>query len=362
MRGYSKKQLLINYLLGICTHQERKEIEEWLAEDEHNVQVLLTIAGELNDEQPLTRVDKNDIKRNIAANIVKNSTVNSSNSKEKYNPNQLKAKQLSSKSQKTLFNKRKFWYQAVAVILVAVTASIGVFWYHGTRPGMKNTVWLQQTVPYGQTATLRLSDGSVVTLHGGSTLRYPKKFSNDKREVYLEGEAFFSISPDTSHLFVVHAGSITTHVLGTAFNIEAYENGNHIQVSVAEGRVAVTTADNEKLMKSASKRVLLGKNQWATYQPSGQLTGQGEGSIWEMIAWKENILIFNDKSLAEVVRMLERWYGVKVVLKNKELKHLILSGKHNDASLKSVLESIQFALGIEYTMEQDVVTIQSPHN
>lgn len=124
--------------------------------------------------------------------------------------------------------------------------------------------------------------------------------------------------------------------------------------------VSQTKADAHKT--DNSEPVILTENQWVTYYKRSDIIETGEGDIWEMIAWKEDVLVFNNKTLAEAARILERWYGVTVKIKDEALKEVVLSGSHEDVSLKEVLESIQFILGIEYNMKGDSVTISLAEN
>lgn len=122
-----------------------------------------------------------------------------------------------------MFKVPRLWLKAAAVMLVVFTAAVGGYYYYNQSQADQKILWQKRIIPYGQTATFRFSDGTAIKLNGGSTLRYPTKFVGPLREVYLKGEAFFSVAQNKSKPFVVHAGGITARVLGTAFNIEAYE-------------------------------------------------------------------------------------------------------------------------------------------
>src|SRR5699024_1879941 len=210
--------------------------------------------------------------------------------------------------------------------------------------------------------TLRFNDGSVIKVNGGSTLRYPENFSDSKREVYLEGEAFFTVAHDESKPFVIHTGDLTIRDLGTAFNVKAYKKDKEVQVAVTVGSVSISKNDSIRHSDLVDEQIILKIDQWAVYNELDGDFEQGRGDISDMIAWKDNILVFHETPFSEVARMLERWYGVKIVLKDKELGGMILEGKYDNVRLETVLESIQFVLGFEYSIETDKVKIKLPKN
>lgn len=355
MNKFSNRQLLIHYLLELCTEEERREIEEWLAENEKNVRLLQETANKLVASPiTLTENEKEQIKKDTLKKITLGDPDKSAETA-------LNKNYRYKRKQNTFFNQLEFWVKAAAVLLVVTFASIGTYYYRVQEAKKSSIVWKQRTLPYGQTATLRFSDGSIIKLNGGSSLRYPKSFAKDKRVVYLEGEAFFSVAHEEDYPFVVHAGDITTRVLGTAFNIEAYNNEKKVQIAVAEGKVAVSKEEVKNDVTNSDKQIILQENQWVTYYTSNKMIERGEGNIYEMIAWKNDVLVFHHTPFSEVARMLERWYGVKIVLKDEQLSDMILEGKYEDVSLMSVLESIKFVLDVNYTMKDDVVTIYLNH-
>lgn len=354
MKDFPEKQLLINYLLGICTHREVKEVEKWLEENPRHVHLLQEIAKDLEKDSPLSVTDKEEIKKDIFAEIdgrpFQDSLSPSFKEKDYRSGNT---------SKKSFFIVPEFLFKAAAIILIVVLAGAGGYYYYQTNMEQKEIVWQERTLPHGQTATLRFSDGSIIKLNGGSTLRYPQRFNNSLREVHLKGEAFFSIARDESKPFVVHAGNITTRVLGTSFNVKAYDNEQKVQVAVAEGKVGVSQNKLTDTLTKENIQVVLEKNQWVTYRDEKGSLEKKEGDIWELMAWKDQVLVFNGKSFEEAARMMERWYGVNIVIKDEALKTVVLEGEHEDVSLEKVLDSIQFILGIEYTINGDRVTIRS---
>ena len=205
--------------------------------------------------------------------------------------------------------------------------------------------WIEKSTRKGQKATIKLTDGTTVYLNVDSKLSFPKHFTQDKREVVLEGEAFFEVAKNAKRPFIVKSGDLTTTVLGTSFNIKAFE-AEPLQVTVASGKVKVRANSRN----SASSEVYLDSHQQVFY--NGYLTKQ-EVDIGPLIAWKEKVLHFEEASLEEVVVVLERWFNVSITIENEQLRHCKISGKYSDEKLMNIMESLEHILGIEYRMQDE---------
>lgn len=340
MNTLPEQEILKRYLLGVCTPEEEMRVETWLRKDPSHADLLQQLAENFGQEASLRNGDKKEIKNTLLEEI------------EPRNYN---------RASDTTWSVPVYLLKAAAVMLVVATAALGGYFYYSQTIADNEIAYKQRSLPNGQTATIRFSDGSVIQLNSGSTLRYPEKFSGDRREVYLKGEAFFTVAADKDRPFVVHTGSVQTRVLGTAFNIDGYDD-QKIQVAVQEGTVSVSDSESNTKGSVKNESTVLEKNEWVVYQKDNGLQPKQKGDIREMIAWKDQVLVFNNKPLSEVTRTLERWYGVEIIIKDESLKNVVLSGKHDSVSLEKVLENIQFILGIDYTMINDTVTISSSGN
>ncbi|WP_185958435.1 FecR family protein [Fodinibius sediminis] len=342
MNDFPKRQLLINYLLGLCTPGEEEEVEYWLDKEPGNITLLQEVSKEIGYEGRLSAADTIEVKDQLFAEV--DNTADAGSAKRGYRPN--------------AHIGRGLWLKVAAMVVVILTAG-GLGLYYSDFSSFSEdsvTQFDQRTLSKGQTATLRFGDGSVIKLNAGSTLRYPEKFSRERREVYLEGEAFFSIAHDESRPFLVHAKNTTTRVLGTSFNIRAYSSEDALQVAVAEGEVAVSRAEEQPV--SSRETIYVTRNQWVTYRSSGQLIEKGEGNIDDLIAWKDKRLIFTDKPLEEIAVQLERWYNVEVLLADSSLKKRRLSASFTDEPLSEVLTVIALSLDITYKQDGQVITFQ----
>lgn len=253
----------------------------------------------------------------------------------------------------TAYSQRSFitrWGAAAAVILLILSTCLGVYLMQN-QDAMHGPVYVERTMPAGKIATYTLSDGSKVHLNSESTLKFPKKFGKESRKIYLEGEAYFEVTPDKDRPFEVYAGSLKTTVLGTAFNVKAFPGEQQTQIAVEHGKVTVEKED------SAGTPILITPNQWVTFDREREKMSRVSGDIRPIVAWKQRVLFFNGRTVGKVADMLERWYGTDIVVENEALKSCVLHGEHKEESLENVLEAMQFALDIDYRFTEQGVVI-----
>lgn len=256
--------------------------------------------------------------------------------------------------------KNKGAYYKLAAVLVLFLAIAGTMYYRNlnrTQPPPPEMV--TQHISGGKKATVTLPDGTVVRLNSGSELTFPDRFPQNTREVVLQGEAFFDVVKDKKRPFIVRTGELTTRVLGTSFNVRAYENDGKVEVSVATGLVRVSgkTDKDAKDSTTTKQQLLLSPSQQAVYRPEEKSFTKRKIDINSIALWKDGILSFDKTPLDEAAKMLERWYGVKVILENPELKHCVIRGRHKNESLANVLHTFQYSLGITYKITKDNVII-----
>ena len=172
------------------------------------------------------------------------------------------------------------------------------------------------TIPRGGEYKLVLADGTIVWLNSDSYIRFPVAFSGDKRQVELRGEAYFEVAKNPEKKFIVstsHQSQI--EVLGTHFNVEAYEKEDRIAATLVEGKIGfIYSSDN------GSKKVLMDPGQKLVYDIRDSKVQLYATSGESEIAWKEGKIIFRNTPLEEGLRMLEKRYNVEFIIKNDRLK------------------------------------------
>lgn len=225
-------------------------------------------------------------------------------------------------------------YRYAAALLFVVFAGFAVYYF-------LNNQGTEQLVAEVQIQEVELSEGSKVTVNSNSKISYPATFGKDKRVVTLSGEAFFEIVKDPDRPFIIHAGEIQVEVLGTSFNVKAYENQNEIEVIVSSGKVAVYRPENP------DEKVILIKGQKAIFYKS---TTKIETSINDNInfqAWKTKQIIFEDTPLPEVVHIINEIYKSDLKLIGTQLNECPVTTTFDNQSLKSVLNVLENTLDLK---------------
>lgn len=234
------------------------------------------------------------------------------------------------------------YYSAVAAVLIiplAVFTVLNLF-----RPQEEQHLeskYFTVQAPQNTRVSYQLPDASQVYLNGGAQLVVPVDYSAN-RHLKLYGQAHFEVTSDPTHPFVVEMAAGKVEVLGTRFTA-ASENENHLEVILEEGKVKAT-------LSGSTTPFFLKPNQKLELIKGKALLK--EVDALKYTAWKEGKLIFKDDSLPEVVKRLQQWYHVDVVLKDKRLKQYSFRGVFVDESLDEVLRMMTFTLPIRYEIKE----------
>lgn len=209
----------------------------------------------------------------------------------------------------------------------------GAFYFAKNRkPSVVASISVE--VPFHTMKKIILPDSTVITLNAGSTLTYPETFTGATREITLEGEAFFDVAPDPRKPFIIHSGALNTTVLGTSFNITAYKNLPQLSVTVLSGKVAV--------MDTLSRQsVTLLPKQKVSFDPAtAALVTSAVDKPENAMAWSKGRLIFEETPLPEVAVKLSYKYNVQITLMDKRLQDYRFNGEFETESLEDILKII----------------------
>jgi transmembrane sensor len=202
----------------------------------------------------------------------------------------------------------------------------------------------------GQRATVELRDGSHVTLGADSRLSIPADFGEATRTVTLDGEAYFDVVHDARRPFDVRTGFAVTRVLGTRFGVRGESDVESVDVVVASGKVALRRLDD------STTAVVLTDGQRARIGPSGAAEIDREVAADRWLAWTTGELVFDRTPLSEVVRTLERWYDVRVVLDDSTIAvRRATAIVRSDQSPGDVVRAIALSLHLEARQEGPLV-------
>ncbi len=185
---------------------------------------------------------------------------------------------------------------------------------------IKKPVYNIINVPVGGEYRLTLSDGTKVYLNSMTSLKYPVQFGPGKREVELVGEAYFEVVKNAAKPFVVNTNEMKVEVLGTSFNVNAYEDSKNTVTTLVEGRVKLSHSLN-----LAEEQILNPNEQGVMDNLSGKIV-LSNVDVSNYISWKDGQLVFYDMPLEEIMTQLTRWYSAKVFYMNPEVKDLRFSG------------------------------------
>lgn len=251
---------------------------------------------------------------------------------------------------------RTVWFKMAAVILMGVMLSVAGL-YTGIKYFDNETgeVLIEKYNPSGQISEIILSDGSSVWLSTESTLIYPEQFNENQREVTLHGEAYFEVEHNPDRPFSVNSGPLSTNVLGTSFNIKAYDDDSDIAITLITGKVQVIDKVNNGIIELDPDEVVRfdkAKGFGAVEQTNGALA----------TAWTNKELVFMRESFTTIARTFERWYGVEFVFEDEEIKNEEFVYHFKEFSLKNSMSVLSKLGGFDYRIEQDRVYITEPNN
>lgn len=199
--------------------------------------------------------------------------------------------------------------------------------------------------------TIVLADGSTVKMNSGSSLRYPEHFSGDTRNVYLSGEAFFEVKKDAQHPFIVHTEQLAVKVLGTAFDVKAYQNDAFTETTLIRGSVAISLKNNTRqtfILKPNDKFTLVGGK--PNLSQLTYFTGTGTDKVMET-AWTNHELIYKNNRFDEIARLFERWYDVKITFKEDELKMVKFTGHVDKETIAEALNVLKLIENFNYSIK-----------
>lgn len=308
--------LLPRYCEGIATEKEQQKVKDWIQESEENRRIIkqmemlylaadtIHVMNKVNTEKALVKVKG-----------------------------------------KRIDKKKVAWWEwtqrVAAVLFLPLLATFLIEHYGGKNQEVQ---MLEARTNPGMTTSVVLPDSTVVYLNSESSLRYPSSFKGSKqRKVELKGEAYFEVTKSIEKHFIV----ATTHqsqieVLGTSFNVEAYENVPDVSTTLIEGKV------NFSFQKgSRKKQVALKPGQKVIYDSQNGTTHLYETSGETETSWKDDKIIFNNTSLNDALHILGKRYNVVFTQTNPKLK-AAFTGTFTNQRLERILEYFKLSSNIRW--------------
>ncbi len=313
--------LLDRYLAGEASAADAQAVREWLAADAEHALLL----------------DDLRLVKRVIADKPPHSSTNAAWAKA------LKALEVAHPAQPRVSRRLLVAALAAAAVVIGLIAGPGVGGLLRRTPQ-----WREYATAAAQRMVIRLQDGTQVTIAPKSRVRYTADYGTAHRDLYLDGEAYFQVAPDSQRPLRVHTAGSVTEDLGTAFVIRAYADQIATEVVVAEGRVALWRARPDTIAVEAPPALVLGARDLGQLGASGDATLRRGVDVDRQLAWTRGVLAFDGTPLREAVRTLGRWYDVEIRLDDADSA---LAGRRFTATFTNepidlVLQRIALTLGL----------------
>ncbi|NUN99242.1 MAG: FecR domain-containing protein [Saprospiraceae bacterium] len=235
----------------------------------------------------------------------------------------------------------KVLLRAAAVALVLITAAYWIW-----KPGNEADAFVAINTGAGERKEVTLPDGSIVWMNELSRIAYSRDF--EKREVSLEGEAFFDVRKANGKTFIIRSGEALTTVLGTSFNVRAYPEEGGVEVTVKTGKVELKAAE------ASEQRLLLAPGDAGVFQKREKQVIKIDQRGNNSDAWKTRSLKFDDVPVANVVRVLERYFEVEIETTNEAiLKCQFKMDALQNPKLEQIFQLMDFTMEVTATKQKD---------
>ncbi|MDZ4682011.1 MAG: FecR domain-containing protein [Saprospiraceae bacterium] len=235
----------------------------------------------------------------------------------------------------------KVLLRAAAAILLLVTVA---YWLW--KPGNEADAFVAISTGASERKEITLPDGSTVWMNESSRLEYPRDFK--KRQVVLDGEAFFDVRKVNGQTFTIRSGEALTTVLGTSFNVRAYPEEGGVEVTVKTGKVELKAAE------ATENRVLLSPGDAGVFEKSRKQVVKIEKRNDNSDAWKTRSMTFDDAPVSEVIQVLERYFEVDIEVSNEAiLKCQFKMNMRQNPKLDGILELMDFTMNLKAVRQKD---------
>lgn len=277
-----------------------------------------------------------------------------------------------------LTSRKRLFVFLSSMVIIAVAAFL-VFDWSGKRHGQVKGLSLQDntvSAQKGSRTTVSLPDGSTVLLNADSRIYYSNNFAKDRR-LRLEGEGYFEVVKDEKNPFIIQTAEMEIKVLGTVFNVRSYPDESVAEACLIKGSIEVRLSDrtDQPIILKPNEKISVASATSAETNVTNETQGKSGGrrpeplitinkiepdikdNVIREIAWTQNKLSFQSENLGNVVLMLERWFGKRVVVENEQLRKLRYTGNFENETLEEILQALQLSAWFSYRVEKESVII-----
>lgn len=330
--SYNLKSITEKYIKGNCMPEELEEAMILFADPYHNLELRPTLFEHWNNEE------------NIGTSEIPAEDLSSILDKVHHRIHLEQDKKPISRIMKLVIAVSKI----AAILIIGLFLGLSVHYFKKAEP-----VYFTSIAPKGSVSQMVLPDNSIVYLNAGSQLKYTMEGLKGKREVFLEGEAWFDITKNEKKPFVVHTPFYDVHVLGTQFNVKAYKTDDEITTTLEEGSVHITSSENLKL----AEITVLNPGEQLVYSSLKKAVEVKQVETRMFTAWKDNKLIFINMNLKELFVVLERKYGVDIQVTNNLILDYHYDGTIKNETIIEVLDLLKETLPVKYKIEGQTILI-----
>lgn len=341
MNNQNNWPLLAKYLSGECSDEENTKVSELIDKDSETKALVdsMKIAWELPEKD----YEPSDVKA-LWAEVAEKTGI-AEKHREQVNYESYEAGHSRNIFSLLLNQLRTPIYRFAAFFLLVAGISVLYYLFSSSGGDTDLVEWKTVTVSKGSQSKITLNDGTKLFLDSGSRVQIPENFGIDSRTVKLEGEGYFEVVSDPDKPFVVNSYNAFVQVLGTKFNLRAWEEAGKVEVAVAEGKVSFGVKE------ISDKQIILNKGFSSTLSKTGELSEPKQVDISKYLSWINGEMSFDDVTVSEVLAQVERWYDIQFSLKDSTIINERLSISINKNSLSKVLEVLSTITATEYKID-----------
>ncbi len=354
------KRLLIKHIVGEANENERKEVSEWISVSKQNESYYINLMN-LIVSQDMSKEGRQFFSEEEIKERLKDVREKIRNKEEfRIRSNQIQPKR----------GVGKFYTgaAAAAAILLLMSVLLNIYQFNskgetvntsaltiGPRTEVINTFYTDR----GVKGKILLEDSTVVWLNSDSKIIYPEHFSRDSRQISFEGEGFFEVKKNSEWPMVIStAKGMSVRVLGTKFHIKSYRNDESEQATLFDGKILLAKEVKGVGGAMTQRTIEMIPNETVIFNRNGVELINHYADTTKKVAWKRGELLFEETPMNEVIKMLERWHGARIVVSdNTILKHQF-TGSFNSESLVQILELLKFTSPVDYKIVDNVVYLR----
>jgi len=332
------KDLLIKFLNDDCNKLEFKDIVEWIKNESFNIDQQKLAQEIWNENKSISNLPDDEIFDTLLDKIHHKINLKESN-----------------KINAVIFLKKWFIRAAAILLLPILVFLINTYISKNNNPARQSIKYSTIRVPLGQMSEITLSDGSQVWLNSGTIFKYPNSFGEDNREVLLDGEAFFNVKKSEIP-FRVHLDNSEIVVLGTKFNVLSYDEEKESQITLVEGSVNVNNLQGKKMAQLEPHHQII-----ISHDTKDFIVKEVDAQLYK--EWIIGRVTFNNESLDNVSKKLERWFNVDIQFEQQEIGELKFTGTIlRNKPFEQILKSFAHLYNLNYeyqsnTNSQDIIII-----